>query len=149
MRKISIPLNLKPDFAGTVEPTLEPQGSAEGLGIRDRSVGLLSRRQRPRNVFERIMMQALYKSYSYEMTPEPSAAFFGGPGASSVFRASRVRTRFLATKAAAEYLGVSVWTLRNHVHEGRLSYIPGGKWRFDREDLDRFAAMAKEKEQVL
>jgi len=73
-----------------------------------------------------------------------------GPRASSLFRkSSPVRTRFLATRAAAEYLGVSVWTLRSHVHGGRLSYFPGGKWRFDREDLDRFAAMAKEQEQVL
>lgn len=95
-------------------------------------------------------MQPSYKSYSYKMTPELSAAFFGGPSTSSLFRkASCVQSRFLATRAAAEYLGVSVWTLRNHVHEGRLSYIPGGKWRFDREELDRFAAMAKEKEQVL
>ena len=95
-------------------------------------------------------MQPSYRAYSYPMTPELSAGLFGGPGASSLFRkASRIQTRFLATKAAAEYLGVSVWTLRNHVHEGRLSYIPGGKWRFDREDLDRFAAMAMEKEQVL
>lgn len=85
-----------------------------------------------------------------KMTPELSAAFFDGPGASFLFRkACRIQTRFLATKAAAEYLGVSVWTLRNHVHEGRLSYIPGGKWRFDREDLDRLVAMTKEKEQVL
>lgn len=83
-----------------------------------------------------------------EMTKELSDALFN-PRSSSLFRPSHVRTRFLATKAAAEYLGVSVWTLRNYVHEGRLSYIPGGKWRFDREDLDRFAAMSKEKEQVL
>ena len=84
------------------------------------------------------------------MSKALSDAFFN-PRASSLFfrMASGVRPRFLATRAAAEYLGVSVWTLRNHVHEGRLSYIPGGKWRFDREDLDRFAAMAKEKEQVL
>jgi excisionase family DNA binding protein len=109
-------------------------------------------------------MQTSYRSYSYKMTPELCAALFGAPAlhlskdvsnaffprSSSLFRkASRVRTRFLATRDAAEYLGVSVWTLRNHVHEGRLSYIPGGKWRFDREDLDRFAAMAKEKEQIL
>jgi excisionase family DNA binding protein len=84
-----------------------------------------------------------------EITRDLSDAFFN-PRASPFFRkASSVRPRFLATRAAAEYLGVSVWTLRNHVHEGRLSYIPGGKWRFDREDLDRFAAMAMEKEQVL
>ena len=84
-----------------------------------------------------------------EMSKALSDAFFN-PRALSLFRkASSARPRFLATRAAAEYLGVSVWTLRNHVHEGRLSYIPGGKWRFDREDLDRFAAMAKEKEQVL
>ena len=84
-----------------------------------------------------------------EMTKELSDALFN-PQASSLFRkTNRIQTRFLATKAAAEYLGVSVWTLRNHVHEGRLSYIPGGKWRFDREDLDRFVAMTKEKEQVL
>ncbi len=62
---------------------------------------------------------------------------------------SLFRTRFLATKAAAEYLGVSVWTLRNHVHEGRLPYLPGGKWRFDRKDLDRFVVDSKEKGQVL
>lgn len=95
-------------------------------------------------------MQTSYRSYSYKMTPELSAALFGGAKKPSLFRkASSVRARFLATRDAAEYLGVSVWTLRNHVHEGRLSYIPGGKWRFDREDLDRFAAMAKEKEQIL
>ncbi len=29
MRKISPPLNLKPDFTGTVEPTREPQGRWE------------------------------------------------------------------------------------------------------------------------
>jgi excisionase family DNA binding protein len=78
-----------------------------------------------------------------EMSKDLSEAFFN-PLASSLFR-----TRFLATKAAAEYLGVSVWTLRNHVHEGRLSYIPGGKWRFDRKDLDRFVMESKEKERVL
>jgi excisionase family DNA binding protein len=86
---------------------------------------------------------------SLKMSQDVYEAFFN-PRASSLFRkVSSVRTRFLATRAAAEYLGVSAWTLRNHVHEGRLSYIPGGKWRFDREDLDRFAAMSKEKEQVL
>jgi excisionase family DNA binding protein len=84
-----------------------------------------------------------------KMSKELSEAIFNPPPSSLFRKVSHVQTRFLATKAAAEYLGVSVWTLRNHVHEGWLSYIPGGKWRFDREDLDRFAAMAKEKEQVL
>jgi excisionase family DNA binding protein len=90
------------------------------------------------------------QTYDVEMTSALSAAFFGGSKNSSLFRqASSVRTRFLATRAAAEYLGVSVWTIRNHAHEGRLPYIPGGKWRFDREDLDRFAGMAKETAQIL
>ena len=93
------------------------------------------------------------QTYNLKMTDALFAAFFGSSPNSSLFRKSSrvagVRARFLATRAAAEYLGVSVWTLRNYVHDGRLSYIPGGKWRFDREDLDRFAAMAKEKEQVL
>ena len=89
-----------------------------------------------------------------EWSKDLSDAWFN-PRASSLFHTGlRVQrearaTRFLATKAAAEYLGVSVWTLRNHVHEGRLSYIPGGKWRFDREDLERFVVESKEKEQVL
>lgn len=87
-----------------------------------------------------------------KMSKAAVAALFGPR--SFLFRTDssarrEVTPRFLATKAAAEYLGVSVWTLRNHVHEGRLSYIPGGKWRFDRGDLDRFAAQSKEKEQIL
>lgn len=91
---------------------------------------------------------------SLELSKEVSGALFN-PRASSLFHTvlriqrEACATRCLATKAAAEYLGVSVWTLRNHVHEGRLSYIPGGKWRFDREDLDRFVVESKEKEQVL
>jgi excisionase family DNA binding protein len=84
-----------------------------------------------------------------EMTKDLSDAFFN-PRASSLFRkVSSVRTRFLATRDAAEYLGVSVWTLRSYVHDGRLEYIPGGKWRFDREDLDRFLVASKERGQAL
>jgi excisionase family DNA binding protein len=84
-----------------------------------------------------------------EMTKDLSDAFFN-PRASSLFRkVSSVPARFLATRAAAEYLGVSVWTLRSYVHDGRLDYIPGGKWRFDREDLDIFLVSSKEREQAL
>lgn len=84
-----------------------------------------------------------------DLSKELSDAFFN-PRAASLFRTvGSVRVRFLATRDAAEYLGVSVWTLRSYVHDGRLDYIPGGKWRFDREDLDRFLVASKEREQAL
>lgn len=87
--------------------------------------------------------------HSFKMTPALTAVCFDGAD-SSLFRdALPIQTRFLATKVAAAYLGVSVWTLRSYVHDGRLSYIPGGKWRFDREDLDQFMVASKEREHVL
>jgi excisionase family DNA binding protein len=90
----------------------------------------------------------MLQEFSTKMSDTLAAAFFGRP--SSLFqKLSRGESRFLPTKKAAEYLGVSVWTLRNHVHEGRLSYIPGGKWRYDRRDLDRFLETSKEKELVI
>ena len=54
--------------------------------------------------------------------------------------------RVLKTREAAEYLGISVWTLRDHVHAGRLHYLPGGAWRFDRDDLDEFVKQSKERQ---
>jgi excisionase family DNA binding protein len=84
-----------------------------------------------------------------DLSKDLSEAIFS-PRASSLFRkVSSVRARFLATRDAAEYLGVSVWTLRSYVHDGRLEYISGGKWRFDRGDLDRFLVASKEREQAL
>jgi excisionase family DNA binding protein len=49
----------------------------------------------------------------------------------------------LRTNEAAAYLGVSPWTLRNLVHNERISYLPGKYWRFAIADLDRF--LEKEK----
>jgi excisionase family DNA binding protein len=94
---------------------------------------------------EKSLVEAASRSYSYPMTLAPAALF--SKTMSSLSRS--VRARFLPTKDAAAILGVSVWTLRSYVHDGRLSYIPGGKWRFDREELDRFIVESKEKEQVL
>jgi excisionase family DNA binding protein len=49
----------------------------------------------------------------------------------------------LRTNEAAAYLAISPWTLRNLVHDKRLSFIPGKYWRFAVADLDKF--LEKEK----
>jgi excisionase family DNA binding protein len=62
-----------------------------------------------------------------------------GPASKSILR----------TGEAAEYLGVSVWTLRDHVHHGRLPRLAGGAWRFERGDLNKFLKRTKETEDEL
>jgi excisionase family DNA binding protein len=65
----------------------------------------------------------------------------------SLFRSGRSKT--MRVKEAAEYLGVSPWTLRRYVHAGQLSYLPGKVWRFVVEDLDKFLEQGKETREVL
>jgi excisionase family DNA binding protein len=36
----------------------------------------------------------------------------------------------LRTKEAAEYAGVSEWKLRQLVHAGEITFLPGKYWRF-------------------
>jgi excisionase family DNA binding protein len=52
----------------------------------------------------------------------------------------------LRTREAAQYLGVSTWTMRRLVHEGKLAYTcdsEDGWWRFDVRDLDRYVEASK------
>ncbi len=79
------------------------------------------------------MMQPFYKSYSYEMTPELSAALFGGPGAST-FRGTGRRQRrplksstFLDASSVAEFLGVSRRWVMEHTRTGELPALRFGK----------------------
>jgi hypothetical protein len=54
---------------------------------------------------------------------------------------SPVRPRLLPLKAAAQYLGLTVWGIRERAWAGQLPVVtfPGGrKWYFDVHDLDRF-----------
>ena len=50
--------------------------------------------------------------------------------------------RLLRTKEAAEYLGMSPWSLRQMVEHRELPYVSVGDhtsaWRFDVRDLDRW-----------
>jgi excisionase family DNA binding protein len=55
----------------------------------------------------------------------------------------------LKTRGAAAYLGVSMWTLRNFVHDGLLEYLPGKHWRFSTDDLDEYIRRNREKEPAL
>lgn len=61
--------------------------------------------------------------------------------------------RCLRTAAAAEYLGISAWTMRDLVHLGKISYLPGSGgtagWRFDIKDLDRSVDQTKERQVAL
>jgi len=50
--------------------------------------------------------------------------------------------RLLRTRQAAEYLGMSPWSLRRMVEHRELLYVSAGDhtsaWRFDIHDLDRW-----------
>jgi excisionase family DNA binding protein len=54
--------------------------------------------------------------------------------------ASPARRRMLKTREAAEYLGISVWTLRKLAHGGKLPFLQNGDgWAtFDLRDLDAY-----------
>lgn len=60
-----------------------------------------------------------------------------------------VAPRTMRVKAAAKYLGISEWTLRRHVHNGEIPYLPGKIWRFVIADLERFLDQCKETREVL
>jgi excisionase family DNA binding protein len=59
---------------------------------------------------------------------------------------SRVPSRLLSLRQAADYLGVSYWTVRNWVESGKLSAIRLGPKliRIERSDLDRFIGERKD-----
>jgi excisionase family DNA binding protein len=60
-----------------------------------------------------------------------------------------VAPKALKTREAAAYLGVSMWTLRNFVHDGILEYLPGKHWRFSTDDLDEYIQRSREKEPAI
>lgn len=51
-----------------------------------------------------------------------------------------VRRRMLKTREAAEYLGISAWTIRDLAKTGKLPYLQNGDgWlTFDLRDLDAY-----------
>jgi len=52
--------------------------------------------------------------------------------------------KLLTVNQAAEYSGLSAWTIRNMVHRGQLRYIPGKHWKIDVRDLDKTLESMKE-----
>jgi excisionase family DNA binding protein len=59
---------------------------------------------------------------------------------------AQVVRRLLRTKAASEYLGVSPWTLRRLVQEGKIPVVPlteGSPWLIDVRDLDAYIDACK------
>ena len=49
------------------------------------------------------------------------------------------RHRYLKCEEAAEFLGISVWTLRHWVCERKITFVRKGRMvRFRVEDLERF-----------
>jgi len=59
-----------------------------------------------------------------------------------------IEPRTLRTKEAAEYAGVSEWKLRQLVHSGEITFLPGKYWRFATNDLDRWIEAGREKRQL-
>ena len=62
-----------------------------------------------------------------------------------------VRKRLLTTKEAAQYLGVSTWSIGQLVHGGKLPVVRGCEecnWKFDVHDLDRWIEENKEQKGV-
>jgi len=56
--------------------------------------------------------------------------------------------RGLKTSAAAAYLGISPWSLRQLVYRREIPVIRGRHWLFDRNDLDRFIEQSKTERSV-
>lgn len=59
---------------------------------------------------------------------------------------SKVNARLLSTQQAADYLNVSVWTVRRLAHEGELPFIRRKYFYFAIADLERYIAANKERE---
>jgi len=51
----------------------------------------------------------------------------------------------LKTREAADYLGISTWTLRRLMNEGEIAYVKyrGGAANFDPRDLDAYIERKK------
>ena len=70
----------------------------------------------------------------------------GEPGPGPPRRAAAPETEWMTLGHAAKYLGVSVWTIRKLVQEGKLLYTcnaENGWWRFDIRDLDRYVETSR------
>ncbi|MBU0514810.1 MAG: helix-turn-helix domain-containing protein [Proteobacteria bacterium] len=62
-------------------------------------------------------------------------------GAQEKTAAVRQGPRLLPLKAAAEYLGLTPWALRERAWAGQIPVVKwpnGRKWFFDRDDLEAF-----------
>jgi hypothetical protein len=83
--------------------------------------------------------------------PRVTTARSAAPGRAPAYQAVALSPRLLDLPAAARYLSVSVWTIRDLEASGalprvRLPLPHGGELRkllFDREDLDRLVACGK------
>jgi excisionase family DNA binding protein len=60
-------------------------------------------------------------------------------------RPSQPGRRMLKTREAADYLGISTWTLRRLMNEGEIAYLKyrGGAANFDTRDLDAYIERKK------
>lgn len=59
---------------------------------------------------------------------------------------SKVDARLLSTSQAAQYLGISTWTLRRLAHDGELPFIRRKYFYFATADLDRYIQQNRERE---
>jgi excisionase family DNA binding protein len=54
--------------------------------------------------------------------------------------------RLVTAREAADYLGCSIFTIRNLARQGHLRAVkfkPGGNWRFPREDLEALTSCSR------
>jgi excisionase family DNA binding protein len=59
---------------------------------------------------------------------------------------SKVDARLLSTAQAADYLGISTWTVRRLAHDGELPFIRRKYFYFAVADLDRYIQQNRERE---
>jgi excisionase family DNA binding protein len=59
---------------------------------------------------------------------------------------NKVDARLLSTRQAADYLGISAWTVRRLAHDGELPFIRRKYFYFDLRDLDRYIIEHRERE---
>src|SRR5208282_4889579 len=87
----------------------------------------------------RIYARAIGRSEKHS-SPSPSRAT-----PAPTRRPSQATRRMLKTREAADYLGISTWTLRRLMNEGEIAYMKyrGGAANFDPRDLDAYIERKK------
>lgn len=125
------------DIRGHARPTPASATGSAGAPLSDASARLKGRPGRPRKA----------EAGHSAGTPGTGERMNGGAQKPALARqAGALSPRILGVPAAAVYLGLSPWSIRDLITAGKLRRVPiaGRRVLLDRVDLDAFIEQAKE-----